>query len=314
MIIEKIFVAWIVSDIIMLFFGQKIQYFFETIFFKVFKRSLNARIIIDSTGIPISYDYYQGRQINPYFVARETLLYIEKYEINPDPMILTKIQNCLLYLEKEIKIKDDYAILPFKFDHPQYKMKAPWISSLGQSACLLLFARWYQLNGELRYLTLSEQFLHSFEVSETGLVFKYPDGEIAFEEYPGLNHSPCPLNGSMNTLIKIHSYYNITKNQKALILYEKGIRGLERNIHLYSFLNYSKYDLRGNMAQISYHKLHLLQLNILYKISGSQILRKYLRLWSSALITPFTLYAFIVSDKKKRLLFIIILFIILNFL
>ena len=90
---------------------------------------------------------------------------------------------------------------------------------------------------------------------------------------------PRTFNGFVYALMGIHEYYEVTKNVKALLLFQKGIEELKRHLHEYDTGSWTRYGLVGTMASVKYHKVHVGQMKIMYKLTGDEIFLKYYVKW-----------------------------------
>jgi hypothetical protein len=79
----------------------------------------------------------------------------------------------------------------------------------------------------------------------------------------------------MFSLLDLRAYYNYTGDGRALVIFDKGIKWLEKNLYRYDTGNWSAYDLDGNIASDHYHEVHIEQLAQLYKITGKPIFKEY---------------------------------------
>jgi len=93
------------------------------------------------------------------------------------------------------------------------------------------------------------------------------------------------LNGFIWTLWGVYDYFFVTKEKKAFNLYENCLKTLNENLYRYDIGYWSLYDLSNNrlktIASHFYHNLHIVQLNIMYKLTGNNIFFKYSKKWDN---------------------------------
>ncbi len=86
------------------------------------------------------------------------------------------------------------------------------------------------------------------------------------------------LNGMIFALLGIYEYYKYTNNDKARLLFEKGISSLKYNLHNYDSNGYSYYDILRN-PPLKYHEIHVKQLAELYDITKDELFKTYHDRW-----------------------------------
>lgn len=171
---------------------------------------------------------------------------------------------------------------------PQYKNPGPWQSAFSQSRAISILLRGYQLTNNKRYLDLSESGLICFNihVSEGGVTSFTKHGPF-YEEYtPSV--PTLVLNGMIFALCGIYDFVRVDpKNLLAAKLFNDGIQTLENILPEYDLGYWSKYNLCNaewypevDPATIGYQRLHINQLEMLYKLTGKSIFKKYAEIFS----------------------------------
>ena len=100
---------------------------------------------------------------------------------------------------------------------------------------------------------------------------------------------PYVLNGFMYSLIRLYEYWKLTRSEKALELFNKGIRALKLMIHKFDLEYWTAYDLLGTIARLPKHELHIRFSKKLYEITGDELFKKYHIKWSGYIFTPYGL-------------------------
>ena len=156
-----------------------------------------------------------------------------------------------------------------------YDLTGPWPSAMGQGFGLMVMYQAFVVTKDEQYLEICNKALNGFDirVSENGITNKSNELMWQFEEYPTDVPSEV-LNGEIFALCGLNDYYEATGSQKALELFEKGLRYLEQNICRYSLFFSSRYNLYSEHPALAnatkggagdgYHHLHIQQLLWLY--------------------------------------------------
>jgi hypothetical protein len=161
---------------------------------------------------------------------------------------------------------------------------SPWYSGLAQGQGVSLLVRAYKETRKEVYLDCAKKafmvFLHGLDSG--GVAYRDEKGNIWLEEYivdpPG--HI---LNGFLWTLWGVYDYFLLTKENSAKQLWEECLKTLQENLEKFDIKYWSLYDLSKtkikNLASPFYHKLHIVQLKVLYQLSGVETFKKYSDSW-----------------------------------
>lgn len=278
----------------------------KTIFWHIgLKDVMFSYTIIDSSGIPLTYYRNQGYFRNPLFIARQAMVYYSKYETNKkDSKSYKHFFNCCKWLVNNIKISDSLGIYEYNFALNLYDVTPPWRCGLAQGIVLLPLVRASRLVDDPSYLNVCESILNAFfvEVKEGGITYKSANEGWWYEEYADEGSSmPRVLNGMISVVFALKDYYNHTGNKKALYLYNQGLVALEAAIHQYDKDGYSYYDMNGKIAAGWYHKMHISQLDSLYKISTVQTFKDYHDKWEEYYQNESSILQMIKHPQIKRI-------------
>jgi hypothetical protein len=231
----------------------------------------------DKDGIP-RYPYPPGLCYNITFICHFALYHHSRYVKFGRPgdlMLFIRVSNWIVEHGEET---DDSFLFPYKY--PYARLSPPWISALGQGRILSVLARAYDLSGDDRYLSVARKAMKPFElaVSEGGVQARFPDGGIAFEEYPRREPN-IVLNGFITSLVGLYDLSETGKAHRASELFTQGVHSLESNIHRYDLDYWSAYDLTGYIASENYHLYHIMQLWALYEMTGHDTFKRYTSKW-----------------------------------
>jgi len=166
---------------------------------------------------------------------------------------------------------------------PQYKNPGPWQSAFSQSRGISVLLRAYQLTQHDRYREIAEKALIPFKIPfKDGGVTAFTDWGPFYEEYT----SSVPilvLNGMIFSLCGIYDFVRVfPDHEPAKYIFNEGIKTLTKILPEYDINFWSKYNLchaewypEIDPATIAYQRLHVTQLNALYKMTGEEIFKQY---------------------------------------
>ncbi len=237
----------------------------------------------DGSGI-ILFDYYFdiGRQYNPLAIAQYGLgnynLFLKNK--NKKNLELAKIQADWLVNNLE---ENEFGFFvwkhKFKWHYKQY-LKPGWYSAHSQGAGVSLLLRVYQETKDEKYLKAAQKAFISLdvEIKLGGVKFIDEKGDIWLEEYL-IDQPTHILNGFLWALWGVWDYYIFTKDGQALNLFNNCVSTLKKNFSHYDFKFWSLYDLsRQFMPMVAshfYHKLHIVQLKIMFILSNDSVFDFY---------------------------------------
>ncbi|MFQ2328852.1 D-glucuronyl C5-epimerase family protein [Aeromonas dhakensis] len=184
---------------------------------------------------------------------------------------------------------------PSHFEHMFYKgrtatMPSGWVSALAQGLTISFLCRAYQVTKDDRYLNSAKYGLKPYykHVSEGGIL-TYWDSEYEFyEEYP-TKPSSFVLNGFIFSILGLYDL-SCHGDNDALHKFNLSIRTLEKMLPLYDLGDKTAYDLTHyscgtypNIARWAYHTTHVNQLNAIYSITKSEMIKSFFERWKSYL-------------------------------
>lgn len=192
---------------------------------------------------------------------------------------------------------------------PQYKNPGPWQSAFSQSRGISILLRGYQLTGNEEYAKLAEQAITSFEIPvSNGGVTSFTEFGPFYEEYTA-SVPTLVLNGMIFALCGVYDFIRVfPENQRTKKLFDNGINTLENILPQYDMKFWSKYNLckadwypSVDPATIGYQRLHVNQLEMLYKLTGKTIFNQYCDIFSKqdSLINALKMYRIKISALKK---------------
>jgi len=139
-------------------------------------------------------------------------------------------------------------------------------------------------------------------VDRGGVRTAFPDGTVAFEEYPRKTTN-IVLNGLITALYGLFDVAE-TDDSTAAELFGEAVRALERNLHLYDLGYWSSYDLTGPIRRVAgdeYHAYHIAQLWALHEMTGVNTFADTARRWDGYSTGPRLTVMRLVSRVNTRL-------------
>ncbi len=169
---------------------------------------------------------------------------------------------------------------------PKFKLEEGWPSSMAQSRGISILLRGYQLTKNDLYLKQAEKALDVFERKiEAGGILDFYKGYPYYEEYPSQPEAPHVLNGMIFALFGLHEFSR-KGNKRSKKIFDEGIVSIESTLNNYDLGFWTKYDVADevfnrniNACTAHYHNIHIKQLEVLYKATGSEVINKYLIKW-----------------------------------
>jgi heparosan-N-sulfate-glucuronate 5-epimerase len=173
----------------------------------------------------------------------------------------------------------------FDWEYRQ-RLKAPWYSGLAQGQGISLLVRAHAETGEEKYLSAAALAFRSFlvDVESGGVKFEDAEKNTWFEEY--LVSPPTHiLNGFIWATWGVYDYFLATGSRDAMSLFAAAVKTLEANLSRYDLGFWSRYELSGTLlpmiASPFYHRLHVTQLFVMYRITSLKVFEQYARRWEN---------------------------------
>jgi heparosan-N-sulfate-glucuronate 5-epimerase len=171
------------------------------------------------------------------------------------------------------------------------RLKSPWYSGLAQGQGISLLLRAHAETRDSRYLDAADNAFQSFlkPVADGGVTFTDECGDIWFEEYI-VSPPTHILNGFIWTVWGIYDYLLATESQLARSLFARSTQTLRNNLHRYDAGFWSLYEESGTrlpmLASPFYHRLHIVQLRVLHRLTREEIFAQYADRWEKYAQSP----------------------------
>jgi heparosan-N-sulfate-glucuronate 5-epimerase len=278
------------------------RYYFD------FSGILNPAWPFDEKGVrlrpyppPLFYQYH------PMAIAEYALdchrLYLETGE---EHYKIACINNADWFVKNIRTINNEFGIWFYDFrESLAYNVPQQFRSSMSQGYGISLLLRAYEITKDDSYLKPVYAALNSYRysVSDGGICNVYK-GYVFYEEAPSVPPS-CILNGFIFALLGLYDFLRLFDNTEDRKLYDEGIATLENCLQYYDLGYWSRYHLQYDkyLASTYYHDIHIIQLYLLYRITGSETFLNYSNKWQSYKESKRCLFRYFTDFYMNRYLY-----------
>lgn len=243
--------------------------------------------LMDNKGIPmLDYKGAIGPQYNPIAIAQYGLGNFNLYRKNKSQENLERAIKAGDWLIDNLENNSQgVPVWMHKFDFEYFRtLKSPWYSGLAQGQGISLLVRIYRHTGRGEYLECAKRAFKCMmtEIKDGGTLFVDDKGYRWIEEYitEPVTHI---VNGFMWGIWGVYDLWRATGDPGAETLWREGTRTLSDNIHRFDTGYWSMYDLAPlamkNPASSFYHALHIVQLDIMWRLTGIDMFRDTYERW-----------------------------------
>jgi len=243
--------------------------------------------VFDDKGIPML-DYHGkiGRQYNPIAIAQWGLGNYNQFCRTKNTEHQRKVLLASDWLcDHLVRNSGEVFVWNHHFDWEyRTQLRAPWYSALAQGQGISLLVRAFQQTNHAAYLRAAEQAFASFQkdTSIGGVAFTDQNRNLWFEEYI-VSPPTHILNGFIWAAWGVYDFFLATKNSSAHELFAGAVKTLRENLEHYDLGFWSLYEQSGTMlpmvASPFYHRLHVVQLRVMYKLTSEPIFAAYADRW-----------------------------------
>ncbi|MGA8493471.1 MAG: D-glucuronyl C5-epimerase family protein [Terriglobales bacterium] len=165
-------------------------------------------------------------------------------------------------------------------------LKAPWYSALSQGQGISLLVRAFRETGTVAYFEAAQRAFESFLKStrEGGVAFRDERGNLWFEEYI-VSPPTHILNGFIWAAWGVYDYFLMTQSHPARDLFEQAVITLRTNLDRYDLGFWSLYEQSNTLlpmvASRFYHRLHVVQLRVMHRLTGEEMFARYADKWEA---------------------------------
>ena len=258
-------------------------------YYMTFREKADYAGPFDAEGIPLlDYRGVLGQQYNPIAIAQYGLGNFNLYARDGDPERKEKFLRIANWLVEHLELnRHGLAMWMHHFDW-EYRdtLVAPWYSALAQGQGISVLVRAYKETGDARYQSAADAAFTGFRrnLTEGGVTFVDPRGDLWYEEY--IVHPPTHiLNGFIWATWGVYDYFLLREDAGARSSYQSAIKTLVRNLPSFDTGFWSLYEHSGTvlpmLASGFYHRLHIVQLQILSMLTGEPIFAEFAEKWTS---------------------------------
>jgi len=164
-------------------------------------------------------------------------------------------------------------------------LRAPWYSGLAQGQAISLLVRAWEATKIKSYLETAQRAFAAFctPTCDGGVAFTDERGHLWFEEYI-VSPPTHILNGFIWAMWGVYDYFLTSGDAFARDLFERAVRTLEVNLERYDLGFWSLYEQSGTflpmVASPFYHQLHIVQLRVMYRLTGKDIFLQCADRWA----------------------------------
>jgi len=243
----------------------------------------------DPNGIPLL-DYHGkvGHQYNPIAIAQYGLGNYNLFCRTGDPERRRKFLVVADWMVTNLEQNTaGLSVWNHHFDW-EYRtpLKAPWYSALSQGQGISLLVRAHRETGNPTYLEAVQRAFETFLriTDEGGVTYVDEEGYTWFEEAI-VNPPTHILNGFIWAAWGVYDYLLYTEDQEARRLFAEAVRTFRDNLHRFDAGFWSLYEQSGTLMKMLaspfYHHLHIVQLQVMYRLTGEPIFNDYARRWEA---------------------------------
>lgn len=264
-------------------------------------------IKLDEDGIPVV-EYTNGWFYNPVTIAQQALRLHSSYL---QTQSMDDKARFLHFADWFVSNQESNGSFPYDFSfalRPTLVLPQGFISSMAQGQVLSVLARAFAVTGDEKYLVCGAKTLDFMLQSGDTDIFEggsrtledlcgsnpdmkeYEDLRI-YEEYV-FDPSTYVLNGDLYALLGIADWSAVAPEDygatKAKTAFEEGVKAIEVMLPYYDYYGWSSYDLlqyTGDDLEPHFgsryaHRCHIELLHVLAKISESETLAKYAKIFA----------------------------------
>ncbi len=252
----------------------------------------------DNLGVPmLNYHGDIGLQYNPIAISQWGLGNYNLWKDNHSDKRYNNFIKVADWLVDNLnKNSNGLYVWMHEFDWVyKQKLKNPWYSGLAQGQGLSVLTRAYYETQNKEYLDASKKVYDSFLVNvENGGVTDIDDNKNLWIEEYIVDEPTHILNGFIWGLWGIYDYWLLTKDEDVKKRFDQYVKTIKFNIHKYDIGYWSLYELSNlkikMRASIFYHRLHIVQLKILYNMTNIEIFDKVSTKWNNYIMSKKNIY------------------------
>jgi heparosan-N-sulfate-glucuronate 5-epimerase len=256
-------------------------------YYMSFDKKAEYKSHLDENGVPmLDYQGVIGIKYNPIAIAQWGLGNYNIYKTKNSNNHYKKFIKCADWLTKNLESNEyGFKVWMHHFNW-EYRdtLKSPWYSGLAQGQGISVLVRAYKETKKDKYKSAANDAIRVFfePTTKGGVNYIDSEGYSWIEEY--IVHPPTHiLNGFIWALWGVYDYHLSFKDKESKHLYNSYLKTLIKKIKTYDTGYWSLYEHSGTklkmIASLFYHKLHIVQLNVMYLLTNEIIFKQMADNW-----------------------------------
>jgi hypothetical protein len=265
-----------------------------------------ATELVDRNGIPfVSYspenNITPGTHYNATIVANYSIEYFNKYQQQKDTFYLQQFNHCINWLKDNVTKNNNQALYYFNWRQAWYPLvKGKFTSGISSGRAIEALLMAYQLSKDTSAFQLAQQLMRGYylPVQRGGFTYQEKDGWWYEELADSSLQTPRILDGHIYALLGVQKLWELTKQDSAKLLVDKGLQALKYQLAFYDAGNeIIYYDIYKKQADKKYQHILVQQMKELWQITGDTTFKNYYNKWSKPLNKPYLVR--IVKEKNR---------------
>ena len=266
-------------------------------FSQAFGKGKFKEFVFDVNGVP-QFSLYKKMQYFPTFVGwyacmlADSIVQANVVQANGSSQkeLFDQFAMQIDWIQKNAAQKEIYGkkyvvwYYQFDFQEGNLLLQKPWISALGQGACISALVRDYTLNGNKASLQLAEKAAAIFSVSIADGGVQYYNQEekcLYLEEYP-LLPQPKVFDGFVFAMLGVYDLYLVTGKKHYKELFDSLVKTIDFNLDSWTYQKkwslYGKYTILSN---VWYNQLNAELLSVLGTLAQNPRFLAYSAYWNA---------------------------------
>lgn len=274
---------------------------------------------VDAKGIPfVNYatenNISPGKQYNATIVANYAIDYFNKYQQQKNLQYLQQFTNCIDWLKSNVTVQQGKALYYFNWQQAWYPLvKGGFTSGIssGRTIEALLFS--FQALKDSSSLQLAKQLMSGYyiPIQKGGFTYQENNGWWYEEIADSSLQTPNILDGHIYAILGAHKLWELTKDDSAKTLVDKGLQALKNKLPFYDAGNeIIYYDVYKKQADKKYKHILVNQMQQLWQITGDTTFKNYYNKWGRPLNQPYV-YRILKEGNRSGLVVFILLFVVM---
>ena len=255
-------------------------------YYMTFRQKADYPGPFDAKGVPML-DYHGtiGLQYNPIAVAQYGLANYNIFVDTDEPERKERVLAAAEWLVDNLQPNPSGVPVwnhLFRWDYRD-PLIPPWYSGLAQGQGISLLLRAARIApGDFEAAAAAAFESMTKQIDDGGVLFVDESGDTWIEEYI-VSPPTHILNGFFWGVWGVYDYLLVTGDAEATSLWERCLATLQKNLHRFDTGFWSLYELSGTrlpmVASPFYHRLHIVQLTVMHRLSGLDLFRDFAMRW-----------------------------------